>query len=153
MSKLTKSLAVLVGAAFISTQAFAGAVQPAPVTVDLDNMFATGDMVSARTDKKNDETFIGCGTRNFETGEGLPLFNWAFCQANDGDGNQITCFTQNPDLVETIHAINDFSFITFGWTEDELGGLNCSRMGFSTQSFYIGKEVKRNKPPKSDDDE
>ena len=151
MSKFTTALVTLLGATLFSSQAFAGTAQPAPVTIDLENFFATGDQVTARTTKKDDLTYIGCGTRNIEDGAG-GLFSWAFCQARDADEQQVTCFTFNPDLVKTVNAINDASFITFSWTEDEGGSLTCNRMGFSTQSFYLGKEVKGNKVKNNDDD-
>ena len=92
------------------------------------------------------------GQRNIEDGAG-GLFTWAFCQARDADGQQISCFTFNPDLVKTVNAINDTSFITFSWTEEDDGSLTCNRMGFSTQSFYLGKEIKRNKIQDNDDDD
>lgn len=139
---LTRSIAIL-GATMIAIPAYAGNTNPVPVQVDLTAMSAIGDMVTARTDK-NDDVFIGCGTRNFDDGNG-GIFSWAFCQADDGAGNSATCFTTNADLIKTIHAINDTSFITFSWSDDGQGNLNCERMGFSTQSFYLGKEVKGNK--------
>lgn len=151
MSKFTTALVTLLGATLFSSQAFAGFTQPAPVTIDLENFFASGDQVTARTMKKDKLTYIGCGTRNTEDGAG-GLFSWAFCQARDADEQQITCFTFNPDLVKTVNAINDTSFITFSWTEEEDGSLTCNRMGFSTQSFYLGREIKRNKVQNNDDD-
>lgn len=150
MSKLSTTLVVLMGASLMSTPAIAGYVQPAPVTIDLENGFASGDQVTARTAKKDKSSFIGCGTRNTDDGAG-GLFSWAFCQAQDADEQKITCFTFNPDLVKTINAINDTSYITFNWTEDEDGTLTCNRMGFSTQSFYLGREIKGNKPIDNDD--
>lgn len=152
MSKLSTALIVLMGASLMSAPAIAGYVQPAPVTIDLENGFASGDQVTARTAKKDDSSFIGCGTRNIEDDQG-GLFSWAFCQAQDADEQLITCFTFNPELVKTINAINDTSFITFNWTEDEGGTLTCNRMGFSTQSFYLGKEIKGNKVKNNNEDE
>lgn len=143
MPKLMKTTIAMIGAALIAMPAFAGETQPAEVMVDLDNFFAQGDMLTARTDD-NDEVFIGCGTRNFSDGAG-GLFSWAFCQAVDAEGDRATCFTFNTPLVDTINAINDNSFITFSWTDDGAGNLECTRMGFSTQSFYLGSKVKGNK--------
>lgn len=146
MPKFMKTTIAILGAALMAAPAFAGETQPAEVTVDLDNFFAAGDMVTARTDA-NDEVFIGCGTRNTSDGAG-GLFSWAFCQAVDAEGDRVTCFAFDSPLVDTIKAINDTSFITFSWTDDGAGNLECTRMGFSTQSFYLGKEVKGNKEGK-----
>ena len=38
-----------------------------------------------------------------------------------------------PELVITMAATADFSFITFNWDEND----ECTRIGFSTQSFYL----------------
>lgn len=146
MPKFMKTTIAILGAAILAVPAFAGETQPQNVTVDLDNFFASGDMNTARTDD-NDEVFIGCGTRNISDGAG-GLFSWAFCQARNAEGDQVTCFAFDNPLVETIHAINDSSWITFSWTDDGSGNLECTRMGFSTQSFYLGKEVKGNKEDK-----
>lgn len=142
MKSITKTLAIALGTALLATPALAGQTQPAEVNVDLDTMFASGDMVTARG-SKGDSEFIGCGTRNFEDGAG-GLFSWAFCQAEDADGDRATCFTFNPDLVKTINAINDTSYIQFAWTDDGSGSLTCTRMGFSTQSFYLGQNQRAN---------
>lgn len=143
MKKTLKWAALIFGTVALALPALAGLVQPAAVNVDLDNFFASGDLVAARTDK-NDDVFIGCGTRNFDLGDGT-LFSWAFCQATDEEGDSVTCRIDNNDLVQTVREINDSSYVTFSWTDDGQGNLTCSRMGFSTQSFYLGKDVKGNK--------
>ena len=125
-----KIMAAGVAAAFMSTAAIAGFKQPAPVDVDLVNQFAQGDMVSAQA-AKDDVTFIGCGIRKIDTGAGV--VSTGFCQAGDADEEQFTCFTQDPDLLAATASTADFSFITFAWNEDG----ECTRIGFSTQSFYL----------------
>ncbi len=112
----------------------AGAVIPSPVLVDLDNMFAQGNQVTARF-ADNDTDLIGCGVRVFD--DGISQFSFGFCQATDSDEENIVCFTQNPNLLETMRANSDFAFITFNWQDDGFGGFECTRVGFSTQSFYI----------------
>ena len=142
MTKLKRGLAYAFGAILVSSTAFAGLTRSVVVDIDLDNNFASGDMITART-AKDDTVFIGCGTRNTEDGSG-GLFSWAFCQGEDRDGDSATCFTFNPDLVKTVREINSNSFITFSWTDDGAGNLTCTRMGFSTQSFYMDKHTKGN---------
>ena len=117
--------------ALSSSLAYGGAVQPAPVSVDEANMTAIGGMVSARF-SDNDVEFIGCGVRYFDDGLG-GVFGFAFCQATDSAGVAGFCSTTNLALMEAIHAIADFSFITFSW--NAVG--ECTRIGNSTQSFYL----------------
>ena len=114
---------------------FAGFVQPAVVVVDFVNMLAEGDQNTART-AADDVSFIGCGVRVNDDGVNPP-FAFGFCQAGDSEENEITCFTQNPNLLNAMGAGNDFSFITFSWRDDGSGGAECTRIGFSTQSFYL----------------
>jgi hypothetical protein len=151
MTVLKKGLMFTLGAILLSTSAYAGTTLPQPVDVDLENMRASGDLVTART-TKGKATYIGCGTRNTEGADGM-LFSWAFCQARDKEEEQVTCFTFNSDLVKTIREINDSSWVTFSWTDDGEGTLTCSRMGFSTQSFYLGKHVKKNRTRNIEDDD
>ena len=140
---LKRTIFLTLSSMFLMLPVWAGQVQPSAVDVQLDNFFASGDLVSART-AKNDDVFIGCGTRNVEA-DGVSIFNWAFCQAADEEGDSVTCLTYNPELVQTVREINDSSYVTFSWSDDGAGNLTCNRMGFSTQSFYLGKEVKGNK--------
>ena len=103
--------------------------------VDLVNMTANGDQVTARI-AKDDFSYIGCGIRVFD--DGVNSFAFGFCQAAaDSEENQITCFTENPNLLQTMGATSDFAFITFSWQDDGFGGAECTRVGYSTQSFYL----------------
>ena len=144
---MRKKLLILATAVLCSSAAFAGLKQPQPVVVDLVAQTAFGDMLTA-ANSDNDVEFIGCGTRRIDDGMGFS-FRFGFCQASDADGNQITCFTQNDNLLDEMRASNDFSFVTFSWEDDGFGNLTCNRVGFSTQSFYIA-EVE---DPDDDDDD
>lgn len=118
----------------VSSLALAGFVQPAPVdiTVNADGSgTARGDMVTARF-SDNDVEHIGCGVRLWTFADGS-LFHYGFCQAEDSDGVNVFCSTENEDLLNIMKATADYSFITFGWNADE----ECTHIGFSTQSFYI----------------
>jgi len=145
MHVLKKGLVFIAGAALLSAPAYAGRVNPQAVNVDTDLMFASGDMITA-FDAKDDDVFIGCGTRNTLIPSG-GMFSWAFCQAEDADGDNVTCFAFDNELVETINAINSDSYIQFRWEDDGFGGFNCTHMGFSTQSWYLDKHTKANKAP------
>ncbi len=151
MTVLKKGLMFTLGAALLSMPAFAGTTLPQEVVVDLENMRANGDMTTART-TRGKAAYIGCGTRNSEGADGS-LFSWAFCQARNAEEEQVVCTTFNPELVATVRAVSDFSFVTFRWTEDENGALTCNHMGFSTQSFYLGKQVKKNRTRNIEDDD
>ncbi len=133
--KISKILPVL-AIACVAFTASAGLLQPAPVTVDLDNRTASGDMVNARF-TNNDIDFIGCGTRHIQNGDGT-VTSFGFCQAQDAEEETITCFSFNEELVARMSNGNDYSFITFNWDEND----ECTRVGFSTQSFYMPLHVR-----------
>lgn len=136
-----KTIKVMLAAGLLvaAASASAGQVSPFPVDVDLTNMTAAGDMITARF-QDDPDVFIGCGTRTFEFADDT-IFESGFCQAEDADGEQITCFTFSEGLINAIGRLADFSFITFSWQEvdDGNGGvtLECNRVGSSTQSFYL----------------
>jgi len=111
--------------------ALAGSVQTVPVMVDFDNRIAHGDQLTARV-SPNDVEFIGCGARAIADGIN-PLFEYAFCQATDSAGVNFTCFTLDADLVHAVRAASAYAYIQFGWNEFD----ECTRIGFSTQSFYL----------------
>jgi len=111
--------------------AHAGQSQPAEVAVDLTNLTASGDMLSARIDR-DDDVFIGCGIRVFDDGAG-GTFEFGFCQAEDNEGERAFCNTDSPGLLGAMKATSDYSFVTFSWDADGI----CTRIGFSTQSFYL----------------
>jgi hypothetical protein len=134
---MKKKLAVMAAFALTTTAAWAGLYQPAPIVVDLVSQFAQGDMRTA-ANSKNEVEFIGCGSRTISDGAG-GAFKFGFCQAGDEAGNQVTCFSQEPALLNAMRSTADFSYITFAWTDDGQGNLTCTRIGHSTQSFYLGK--------------
>jgi len=129
-----KYLLSVVGLTLMAVIASAGQVVSVPVEVDLTNMFASGDQNTARI-ARDDVSFIGCGTRDFD--DGINSFSFGFCQAADSNDVGIVCFTQNPILMDAIKAHSAFAFITFSWQDDGAGGAECTRVGSSTQSFYL----------------
>ena len=127
---------IAAAAALVSTGAVAGLYQPAPFDVDLINQQAQGDMLFARN-SESETAFIGCGVRAIEDGSG-GLFKFGFCQAEDVEGDMIVCLTLNPALIDEMRQSNDSSFITFSWDTGPGPDENtCTRVGFSTQSFYL----------------
>lgn len=134
-----RRLGLLSAMLLIPVLGFSGYVQPAPVTIDADATggIAAGDMISARN-SENEFEFIGCGKRAFDDGAGGAFYT-GFCQASLEDEGSVVCFTQNTALLEGINSIADSSYITFSWTDDGEGNLTCTRIGSSTQSFYLGK--------------
>ena len=118
---------------FFSAVSVAGLVQPAAVFITLEtdgSGFAQGDMATARF-ADNDVEFIGCGIRLFDISGSLVEFG--FCQAEDSSETSAFCSTQNAGLLESMRATADYSFVTFSF---DTAGV-CTRIGFSTQSFYI----------------
>ena len=144
-----KARYVLISAilAIFSSIAVAGLVQPAPILIDEANRFAQGDMWTART-ADNDVEFIGCGTRVIDDGAG-GTFLFGFCQAGDADEVEAFCSTFNQDLLDAMKSTSDFSFITFSWDEN----FDCTRIGFSTQSFYLPNFKIQKGMGSGDDDE
>ncbi|GAA0853200.1 hypothetical protein [Aliiglaciecola litoralis] len=128
MKSITKLMCLIVFS--LPFLVHAGYTQPAPVIIDLDNNIAYGDMMTARW-TKGDDTFIGCGIRHYQGG-----FVFGFCQAQDDDGELAYCQTQDAVLLESMKSMADNSFITYSWNDDG----ECTRIGFSNQSFYINKD-------------
>ena len=129
-------------AVFTCGAAYAGLYQPAEVEVDLTTNFAAGDMWSGRVDD-DDEVYIGCGARRISDGAG-GVFYFSFCQAQDADGELAFCNATDPELVQAIDAFSDYSYVTFSWELNEFGDGICTRIGHSTQSFYLPKFRVRN---------
>lgn len=127
-----------VGLTFFATTAMGGLVQPVPVDVDLTNMTANGDMVTARY-SENATEFIGCGIRKISDGMG-GIFDFGFCQAEDRAGDHIICNTTDAGLLDAISSSGEYGFITFSWDAMD----QCTRIGFSNQSFYLPDKLKSN---------
>jgi len=137
------NLAIISITLAVASYAFAGQVSPVPVFIVLDedgSGSAQGDMLTARF-ADNDIEFIGCGTRQFDAGG--TIFDFGFCQAGDSEGNRAFCNTDDAELLSAMRATADYSFVTFSF------GANgaCTRIGFSTQSFYLPGDVQE-KPKK-----
>ena len=126
MVKMMAAFALVLWAPF----SMAGAVIDIPVTIDNETMMASGNMKTARF-SANEQEQIGCGTRASETSAGV--FQWGFCQARIDEATTAFCSTDNPELVDKIRNINDYSFVSFRWNEEGF----CTYLGFSTQSQYI----------------
>ncbi|MCB2097531.1 MAG: hypothetical protein AB7F91_05995 [Parvularculaceae bacterium] len=134
-----KKLAVTIALSMIAGAAHAGMTQPAEVDVDAAGGFAGGDQVTARYNVDPD-VYIGCGMRRFAlAGGGFTAFG--FCQAEDADGDVAFCNTANADLLGAIESSGDFGYITFSW---DVATGECTRIGFSNQSFYLPKKLDRN---------
>jgi hypothetical protein len=134
---ITRKLVWACALALVAGSALAGAVDPEQVTIDLDERQAQGDIATARY-SKNDLELIGCGVNYFSDGFG-GTFVFGFCQAQDADEVYVACFVEDPGLIEAIQSISDFSFIRFDWDEQE----ECTRIGNSTQSFYLPNYTRR----------
>lgn len=132
-------LALVAAIAMIATDAAAGLTQPAEVDVDLTNSIALGDQVSARYTADATQ-FIGCGMRRRALAGG-GYFDNGFCQAEDAKGEHIVCQTTDAGLLEAIRSSGDYGFITFSW---DAKTSECTRIGFSNQSFYLPKNLDRN---------
>ncbi|MCB2114407.1 MAG: hypothetical protein KDD85_12805 [Parvularculaceae bacterium] len=134
-----KSLALSIALSMFAGAAHAGMTQPAEVDIDAAAGFAGGDQVTARYNADPD-VYIGCGVRRFASaGGGFTAFG--FCQGEDADGDVAFCNTANADLLGVIDSSGEFGYITFSW---DVATGECTRIGFSNQSFYLPKKLDRN---------
>lgn len=131
-------LATGLGLALLSGAAYAGFTQPFDVDVDNAAMIANGDQVSARY-AASPRSHIGCGVRKLLLSDGS-IFTFGFCQAEDAAGDAILCQTENAGLLDAIASSGEYGFITFSWN----AANECTRIGFSNQSFYLPKKLERN---------
>ena len=139
-------LVLTIAMLLVSGLVFAGYLQPAPVLVAFNpdgSGDAQGDMVTARFSDSALE-LIGCGVRYFDDGAGGST-EFGFCQARMDDGSEEGlrgfCNTTNSGLLDAMKATSDFSFVTFSWNAQS----ECTRIGFSTQSFYLPEFAKKQK--------
>lgn len=140
-----KSFWILPAMLLLSISVYAGYTAPVPVEIDFDSQYARGDMSTARH-SDNELEHIGCGIRVGETGVDDEVAYSGFCQARLAEDSNVVCFTTNKNLLNAIKAISDHSFVTFSWSDDGTGNLTCTRIGNSTQSFYLplNKDAKKN---------
>ena len=122
----------------LGSTAFAGGIQPAPLTVLLTQPgFTTvgGDQYTVRH-SDNDVEMIGCGARHLAVPYlSLPEpVDYGFCQARDSNNTRYFCNTEDPELIKVISSASAYAYITFT-IEDATG--ECVRIGFSTQSIYL----------------
>jgi hypothetical protein len=130
--QLLKLCVILSG---LSTLAWAGDISDVFVEIDLVERSARGNMLDARF-SDNEFERIGCGISSFAFSDGS-VSQQGWCQASLMKGENTICFTENWALLDSIKAINDYSFISFRW--DKAG--DCSSIYVSTQSQYIPKNV------------
>lgn len=145
MQKFTVILFMSIAMTAFSVVAMAGYTQPAPVTITLEadgSGTAIGDMVTARF-SDNDVEVIGCGIRVYDDGAG-GTFQYGFCQATDSMETRGFCSTMRSDILDTMKATGDYSFVTFAWN----AAGECTHVGFSTQSFYIPEHTDKAKGKK-----
>jgi hypothetical protein len=124
---------VLLGALLFTAGAVAGmrTSQPVVVTLNADGSgTAIGSMVTARF-SANTLEYAGCGVRYTVTAAGTT--KWGFCQAATSTGVTGFCNIESNDLFQLASSLSDYSFLTFNWNA---AGI-CTRIGMSTQSFYI----------------
>ncbi|WP_298776491.1 hypothetical protein [uncultured Shewanella sp.] len=122
----------------LSSSVFAGEATTIPVSIDMDNKLAQGNMASARISNNPFEN-IGCGTSSivYQSDLKTEVVSYGFCQARIGEGEDngafIFCNTDNPEIIKSMRALNDYSYIRFRWNDNQ----ECTSVYSSTQSFYI----------------
>ena len=133
--------------ALVPSIAHAGVASQMNVTIDFEEKIAEGIMKTARFSSNQDE-LIGCGVRYYLNEDLVIDFSWAFCQARLSyePGIYVSCYTENPELIDKIAALNSYTYVVFQWNDNG----DCTHFGFSTQSMHIPEKVgeKPKKPKK-----
>lgn len=133
-----KYLTGFIAMLLVSTSVYAGMVNPQAVEVDLVDRSAKGDMSTARF-SDNEIEYIGCGTTVFLNPDGS-TYKFGFCQAKTADDVVGFCNSDNEGMVDQMGGASDYSYVSFNWDVDGL----CTRVKFSTQSFYIPEHLDGN---------
>ena len=128
-----KIIQLLLAAAMLllSSHAYAGAFQIAPVKIDLDNREAEGNLIAARF-SRNEEERIGCAVGH------RGGVHYAYCEASLGSGIDAFCVTYDPAMIDTIASINTFSFVNFAWDKENV----CTDVTVATRSIHIPEKLK-----------
>ena len=138
-----KILQLLLPAAImlLSSLAYAGEFQIAPVEIDFDNQAAQGNLIAARF-SKNDAERIGCAVGNGVLSPGQPDNpHYAYCEASLGNGVDTYCITYDAAMIDTIASINTLSFVYFKW-EYLSGEQVCTHVTVATRSIHIPDKLK-----------
>jgi len=120
----------------LSSLAFAGEFKIAPVTIDLDNQWAEGNLIAARF-SKNPHERIGCAVGN---GVKSPFGDngaYAYCEAALRPKLKAFCASDDPSMIDTIASINIFSYVYFEWKDDV-----CTHVTVATRSIHIPSALK-----------
>jgi hypothetical protein len=108
----------------------AGAKVGGQVTVNTAARWAQGGMGYARS--TSDATVaLGCQVQVIALG--VPSMN---CFARDLAGNTITCYSDDPNLMSIMGAINSDSYVHFEWDENN----SCTTIYIATHSAYQPKQ-------------
>ena len=130
--QIIKTMAFL---SLFSPLIWAGSTSDIFVEIDLIERHAKGNMLDARF-SENEFERIGCGLSSYVLSNG-DIAQQGWCQASLTKGENTICFTENWALIDSIKAIDDYSYISFRW--DKVG--DCTSVYVSTQSQYIPKNV------------
>lgn len=125
--KTMSKIALCLTLGLMSAGAVAGLYLQQPVAVDLVAQSAQGDMWSARY-QDTDDAFIGCGVTSVDDGT-----QFAFCQAQDAEGDLIFCAVDSAILIESIKSITSDSVIQFQWDDTGL----CTVINVAMNSYAI----------------
>jgi len=135
---------VVVVLALMSSTLYAGFAATGVVSiefdeVELDEGVAEGNMWLARS-SKNDVEIIGCSSK------GTDNERWAWCRAQDANGLEVFCVTENPNMLDALQAISPFSYVRFVFENAEFRQdpergewfvADCTRLDISTQSLHL----------------
>lgn len=117
----------------MSTTSIAGSKIVAPVTVDVgsDGSGAARGSLSSARGLLNAYAAIGCRVDAVRLDTGVDRIGT--CTATDGENQTLECVTKDPVLIETMMALNDFSYLDF--RRDVEG--QCSQVTVSVESAFL----------------
>jgi hypothetical protein len=132
--------ALLVAALGPSVPASAGLPETDILSLNLSAMTASGSLGSVRQGGGPND-FLDCQIIT-ESDSSPPLF-YGECDANNGGGTPLECFTFSPTLISVIETIQSDSYIAFSGTSCINGQSTCC---LASLTVYNGSKYPRLQP-------
>jgi hypothetical protein len=129
MKRTTLPLVGIIAASCVAAAALAGAKYAGPTTIYTDFNLARGQLGYTYNSSNTTEA-IGCTT------DSSGGFTYAYCWAMDAFGTYRGCLATDPQLIDTIRALNGDSQLNFNW---DAAGI-CTRISVDQFSYSDPKK-------------
>jgi|HubBroStandDraft_1064217.scaffolds.fasta_scaffold559045_1 hypothetical protein len=117
------AVGVAVSLCLLASGAVAGYKANYPVSISTSSRTMSGALGSIRNTSDTVQVFQ-CAT--YQGTGGSP---WAYCSATDASGNNASCSTTSPNLVQQINALNGDSYVYVYWNTDGSCGQIAAYVG------------------------